>query len=321
MHHPKRLGTTFSQLQCGYLGLDTQETFNRLVEMGFKLIRLCSYWHEIQPVRQRFNFSVLDWLVNEAQRHAIEVVLTVGMKAPRWPEFHFPEWVKDQYDTNRLDVPLDIDLALADLTLNFVKSTVERYRNVSNIKYWQVENEPLTRLEVGAGRYVSEEFIRREIELVRHLMHPDQKVLLTNTVTLWPPFSQEDEESFQATLALSDAVGVNVYTKVPHGANSYIEPSPVYWRKLKRWQARLRETCKESWVAESQAEPWEANKLVAIEQVNYPSSSPKAAMELSCRLAQIGYDPILLWGCEYWYWQEKRGYTAWRDMVYKLLHD
>ncbi|MBD1841842.1 hypothetical protein H6F89_00125, partial [Cyanobacteria bacterium FACHB-63] len=30
-----RLGTTFSQLQCSYLGLDYQETFRQLCDLGF----------------------------------------------------------------------------------------------------------------------------------------------------------------------------------------------------------------------------------------------------------------------------------------------
>jgi hypothetical protein len=287
--------------------------------MGFDLIRLCSYWAEIEPVENEFNFKVLDWLLNEVQKCSIEVVLTVGMKAPRWPEFHFPKWIKERYDTSKTEQPLDSNPALANETLRFIRKVIEHTRHVTNIRYWQVENEPLNRPAVAAGRFLSYNFLRREVELTRELSHLGQKILLTNAISL--PFAnfEQDDKAFEESLILADAVGINVYSKVPVGPSSYLEPSPVYWRKLKEWQLKLKEAGKEHWIAEAQAEPWEHNKLVATERTEYPSSSPRRVIDLIVTLTQIGYDTILLWGCEYWYWHKKKGYDEWWKTIQRLI--
>src|SRR6266436_10115895 len=174
----RRLGTTFSQLQCSYLGIDYKEAFNQICSIGFNTIRLCSYWNEIERRQNEFDFTVLDYLLDAAEKQSIDVVLTVGMKAPRWPEFHFPKWVKDQYNTSRTDKPLDANPALADLALMFNAKVIEHTKNFNCIRYWQVENEAFNRPEVAAGRFLSYNFVQREVELTRKLSLPHHRILL-----------------------------------------------------------------------------------------------------------------------------------------------
>jgi len=287
--------------------------------MGLEPIRLCSYWSEIEPSENGSNFEALEWLLNEAEKRAVKIVLTIGMKAPRWPEFHFPGWIEERYDTLRKDQPLDTIPALADETLRFVRSVMERVRDVTSIRYWQVENEPLNRPTVAGGRFVSPSFLRREVALARELSLPGQRVLLTNAISLLPVDLGQDDRALTQSLALADAVGINVYTKVPLGAGFYLRSLPVYWRKLAGWRQRIENARIEPWIAEAQAEPWEHNRLVATEQTVYPSSSPKAATDLVVALAQIGYDTALLWGCEYWYWHRKYGRDEWWKAIERLI--
>jgi len=319
VQRPRRVGTTFSQLQCRYLGIDYKEAFDQVCSMGFESIRLCSYWNEIERVENDFDFTVLDWLLNEVQKRSIEVILTVGMKAPRWPEFHFPRWIEDRYDALRTDEPLDIRSALTDKTLRFIRKVIEHTRYATDIRYWQVENEPLNRPAVAAGRFLSCDFVRREVELTRELSLPGQKILLSNAISLLPADLGQDDRAFRKSLTLADAVGINVYTKVPAGPKFYFQPLPVYWRKLAEWRRKLEEAGKEPWIAEAQAEPWEHSRLVATEETEYPSSSPKRATDLAVTLAQIGYDTVLLWGCEYWYWHKKNGRHEWWKAIQQLI--
>ncbi len=316
---PKRLGTTFSQVQCRYLGLDHKEAFVEICALGFDVIRLCSYWNEIEPVEGVFNFRVLDWLLDKAQAYGVDVVLSVGMKAPRWPEFHFPDWVKSRYNVLRSDRPLDSDPALSEKALNFVQKVVEHARDIPCIQYWQVENEPMSRVEVAEGRYLSRDFVQREVELVRALVPSDRKILLTTAIHILPVGLGEDDQALEESLAMADAVGVNVYTKVPIGPTLYLEPLPEYWRRLARWQRRIKASGKEAWISEAQAEPWEYKKLVATDKAEYPSASPERSVELAVTLAQIGYDTVLLWGSEYWYWHKRHGFDGWWKAIEYLI--
>ena len=177
-----KLGTTFSQLQCWYLGLDYRQAFREICDLGFQRLRLCAYWHELQPRANQFDFTTIDWLLEESDRRGIEVTLAVGMKAPRYPEFHFPDWMRSKHDTKTARV-LDRDPAIADLTLTMLDRVVSHLRTAPVIKYWQVENEPFTTLEITHGRSLSESFVRKEVKLVRSRSRPDQKILLTNAIT------------------------------------------------------------------------------------------------------------------------------------------
>ena len=72
---PKILGTTFSQVQCEYLVLDYQKTFQEVCNMGFDVVRLCSYWNRIQPDQKgKYDWGEFDWLLNEAQKYDFGII-------------------------------------------------------------------------------------------------------------------------------------------------------------------------------------------------------------------------------------------------------
>ncbi|MBI3914146.1 MAG: beta-galactosidase [Chloroflexi bacterium] len=318
---PNLLGTTFSQLQCRYLGLDFRETFWAITNLGLDIVRLCTYWNEIEVDKGEFNFSTIDWIMEKAQEADWQIVLSVGMKTPRWPEFHFPRWVSDKYDISRTDIPLDSLPGLAEDALAFTHKVVEHLKQCSKIKYWQVENEALNRAPVAGGRYLSDAFVRREIELVKRLSSLQQGILFTFGID--PPFAiQSAELMIKPMFPVVDAVGFDVYVKVATGASiiDYVEASPPFWWNVKRWRDFVTSEHKEAWIAEAQAEPWEPNKLVAIEKRNYPSSDPERAIKLASRLTSLGFDPVLLWGCEHWYWHKRQGNNEWWDAVVQYVN-
>lgn len=321
LRRPAVLGTTFSQLQCAYLGLDYRTTFRQICQLGFDRIRLCSYWNEIEPIENQFDFTVLDWLLEESDRQGIELVLAVGMKTPRWPEFHFPNWLSDRYHTGKSQQPIDQrNPAVAEYALRFIESVVNHTRQSARIGYWQIENEPFTHLEIAGGRFLSHEFVHQEVQQVRQLARSDQKIVLTGSIVL--PFADdpEDEAAFQACLKTADAVGLNVYSKVPIGQTKfYIEPQPAFWQTLYDWRQQLRQNNKAAWIAEAQAEPWEPNQLVATQGIQHPSSSPAQAIALVQKLVELEYDTILLWGCEYWYWHLQQGRSDWWNAMQELI--
>ena len=90
---PIRVGTTFSPRQCRYLQVDAKKTLKEILKTKFDLIRLSAYWDELEPREGVYDFSGLDWQIAEAVSKQIPIILTVGMKAPRWPEFFIPPWL------------------------------------------------------------------------------------------------------------------------------------------------------------------------------------------------------------------------------------
>ncbi len=83
---PVKVGTTFSPERALAGGMDDLEAFQRLEAMGFAVIRLAVSWDAVDLN----GFGRLDRLVAEAERSGQPVVLSVGIKAPGWPEFHVP---------------------------------------------------------------------------------------------------------------------------------------------------------------------------------------------------------------------------------------
>jgi hypothetical protein len=317
---PPYLGTTFSPLQCYYMNLDFRAAFQQICTLGLKRIRLGAYWNVIQKQVNQNDFSELDWLLDQCDKNNIEAVVAVGMKVPRWPEFHFPQWVSDLANTGAGAAALDQRSPIvAELALDFTKQVVERCKAAPAVKYWQIENEPFTRLEIAGGRFLSPEFVQKEVELVRSLKLPTQKILLTNAIHLPNPKLAEDQPALEDSIRVADAIGINVYTKVPTGSpNSYLEPTPTFWRTLQNWQGTMQQNQREAWIAEAQAEPWENQQLVAMGKPEYPSASPQRMRSLVGQLSQMGYSTVLLWGCEYWYWQKLQGRNLWWWTVQQL---
>ncbi len=321
IQRPATLGTTFSQLQCAYLGLDYRTTFRQICQLGFDRIRLCGYWNELEPAAGQFDFTVLDWLLEEADRQKVELVIAIGMKTPRWPEFHFPDWLSDRYDTGQGHQPIDQrSPVLVEYTLRFIDAVMNHTKQVAAIRYWQIENEPFTQLEIAGGRFLSYEFVQQEVQQVRQIARPDQQILLTGSIML--PFADDpgDEVAFQTCLAAADVVGFNVYSKVPIGQTRfYLEPQAAFWQTLHHWRLQLRQNHKAAWIAEAQAEPWEPNQLVATRGIHHPSSSPAQAIALTQQLVELEYNTILLWGCEYWYWHLQQGRSDWWNAMQQLI--
>src|SRR5437867_2114218 len=129
---PVQVGIRFRPRRAGYLGLDYRIAFKRLEAMHFRVIRLSSYWDQVD----KEGYDQLDWLMSEAQRARQPIALTVGMKALGWPEFYVPTSVKDVTSLNQgQDAASDSSLRAA--TLAFVEDTVLRYRDNPALVAWQ----------------------------------------------------------------------------------------------------------------------------------------------------------------------------------------
>ena len=280
-------GVNFSQKHAEGLGLNWQETYSALVDdLGAKNIKLATYWDLIELEEEQYNFEDLDWQIKTAEEKGAKLLLVIGMKTPRWPECHIPDWAKNLDKEKQQEKILDL-----------IEKIVLRYRDSTAINMWQVENEPF--FPFGECPWVDTEFLKKEIELVKFLDSQKRKILI----------SDSGEGSFWIQAAkLGDIVGTTMYKRVwVRQLEIYITypfPPTFYARKAKIIEKLFG---KEVICVEMQAEPWGPTLLY---------DSPLEEQEKTMNLEQFrkniefakktGFKEFYLWGAEWWHWMKEK---------------
>lgn len=309
-----QFGISFSHPHISAQHGDPLEALDASLDFPFSWIRLGCYWSEIEQTQGVYDFSRLDPLVDWCQKNNKHIVLTVGMKAPRWPEYYIPGWI----DTT--DIPKNAMLdpshntKLYESTIRFLSACVNHYKKSKSIRVWQVENEPYD--PSGPNNWaLSSGWVKREVELVRNL-DPKRKIL----VSFWANETTK-RGVYKDAVIQGDCVGLDLYPRVPTSfPKNLLVP---YSGPLDSWgvhQKICREIVKqkkEVWITEMQAEPWEPGVLVA-DPMHAPSFQPERFGN-HMRLA-LSLDPsvVLLWGYEYWYTQKLRGNPSYWNEARKM---
>jgi len=220
-----------------------------------------------------------------AEERQVKVILVIGMKTPRWPECHRPEWAKN----------LESGTQNAEL-LEYIKEIVSRYKNSPAIWALQVENEPF--FSFGECPKFDEGLLKKELESVKSIDNRPIIVSDTGEFSLW----------FNPA-RLGDIVGVTMYRKAWFdGLNSYISypfPPIFYGRKadLVKWIFGKKVFC-----VELQAEPWGPKLLYD----NLPLDEQEKTMNLEIFQKNVefarntGLDRFYLWGSEWAYWMKEK---------------
>ena len=324
---PVHIGTTFSARQCFYLRVNAKKTFKEILNTKFDLMRLAAYWDELEPQEDVQDFSSLDWQIAQAKSKQIPIVLTIGMKAPRWPEYFIPLWV-----LKRLRLRKGADVSqhayLRERTLRFLETVVRRYREEEAICYWQVENEPLDRTGPGYW-WIGPAFLRQEVELVRRLDARGRPIIITavtypNLLLRKFMYLFMRHDTIDEALSLCDILGVNVYPVVGH---RWFLKKSYYWTTPEERNAYLSSILKRPkrgkkpvWVTELQAEPWEPDQLAYLGPEQPPTGNPAIVQQSVQELRALEIQAILLWGAEYWQFRKARYQdTRWWDAIRSLL--
>ena len=330
---PVQVGISFSPQRAAYLGLDYRVAFKRLEAMHFRVIRLSTYWDQVD----REGYDQLDWLMSEARKSHQPVALTVGMKALGWPEFFIPP---SAVPIGGLYQGQDVaaDSAFREAALAFVDATVDRYRDNPVLIAWQVENEPFNR--AGPQRlWIDAEFLRDEIASVRALDGHHRPVIVNafshfNLVfdqasarqgfdfRQWLGFDADSaERDGLSVLGRGDVLGLDVYTAIGYqflGSDHMSHADGDWPDRLARVRDLAHKQGKQAWITEAQAEPWESSDL---NYANPKSTSPAAIRGIFANLKDAGFTTVLFWGSEYWLWRADQGDTRWVDTINGILRD
>src|SRR5690606_1853571 len=200
------LGTTYSHREINYLKLDQNQSFLELLDLKFDVIRLCAYWSEIEKVNGAYNFQILTNMLDTCEQRQQKVLLVVGMKSPRWPEYFIPGWIQ----------AASVEQARSHASM-FIQQAVQHLQKYSCIVAWQVENEPLD--PSGPQKWnIPLSILEEEVALVKQL-DPDRPVHLTawgNELTRRQTFAQITE--------IADSIGLDLYYKVPQTRWMYSGP-------------------------------------------------------------------------------------------------
>ncbi|MFC1731833.1 beta-galactosidase [candidate division KSB1 bacterium] len=283
-------GVSFNTPYARELNLDWQKVYLEILDdLKVRHLRLAAHWTMVEPEKDTFNFSELDFQIEEAQKRNVDIIFGVGRRLPRWPECHVPEWAQSlSWDEQKGEIR------------DLITTVVNRYKDNESIKYWQVENEPW--LTIFANEYcgdLDEAFLKEEVELV-HELDPTRPVLLTDSGNLGLWFDPYDH---------GDAFGTSVYVYFWNpeiGPFKSILPSAYY--RIKHNLMRLVFGNKPSFLIELSAEPWLLNPVV-----DTPIETQLERMDIE-KFEEIiefakdtRFDTQYLWGAEWWYWLKEQG--------------
>ena len=279
-------GITFSKTFSQDMGLDFRDVYTSMLEdLNPDVVRLPLYWKDIEPQEGVYLFDDYDWMISEAKKNNVKLVLAVGQKLPRWPECQIPEWTD----------PLSKEQKKEEI-IHLIDKIVRRYGDFDNIYAWQVENEPF--LHFGKCDRFNRDFLDEEIETVR-LLDPSRPIMMTDSGELGTWFSATKR---------ADIFGTSVYRIIWNKYFGYFEyplPPNFFWFKANL--LRIFYPDKPIIISELQMEPWGPKMIY---------ETPLSEQEISMNLDQFhsnieyakktGFKEIYLWGVELWYWMKEK---------------
>jgi len=285
---PIVLGASFIPDYAKSLGVDPKETLDAmLTDLDIKQLRLVGYWDKIESKEGTYDYSELDWQFEKANAAGAKVSLTLGLRQPRWPECHMPNWAKDE--------PMDVwSVQLKD----FMRKTMERYKDNPALESYQLENEFFLTVfgicpDFTRERLVDEYNFAKEID-------PNHPIIISRSNNaMGIPIGQPQPDAF----------GVSVYKRVWDITltKRYVEyPFPAWFYGFLGGAGKIW-TDKDLYIHELQAEPWPPNGQEIRNTSLEEQSKSLDANRLHDRFEfgkATGLRKIDLWGAEYWYYRK-----------------
>ncbi|MFA6183833.1 MAG: C39 family peptidase [Parcubacteria group bacterium] len=278
------LGVTFSSRYASDIGIDWKANYIAMLDdLKVRKVRVPVYWDFVEKEKNQYDFSDIDWQLEEAKKRNAQIILTIGQKVPRWPECYVPKWVAD-------DKERKVEL------IEFLKIVTKRYQNNDEIKYWQVENEPF--LNFGICPSIDPDLLDREIKTVRQVDNT-RKIIVTDSgeLSTWLPAASR-----------ADVFGTTMYRNIyKAGWGYYVYPLGPRFFLIKKWVIDKFANQKNPIVIELQGEPWVAGWTVnqPLEE-QFKSMNEKKLVENVEYAQKSGFDTIYIWGVEWWYWLKEK---------------
>jgi hypothetical protein len=297
-NQPLVYGVSYIPAYASSLGVDPEETFDALLDIGVRQFRLVSYWNQIESSPGQYDFTELDWQFKKAEASDARIILTLGLRQPRWPECHPPAF----YDTT---APLkDWQPQLE----RFMAATINRYKGSPALYKYQLENEYFLK-GFGDCQDFSRSRLVDEYDLVKKL-DPQHDIIVGRS---------NNAQGFPVGQPTPDQFSASVYKRVWDAAvtHRYLEyPFPAWFYGYLAGVQKIY-TGKDMSIAELQAEAWPPNSqpipAVSLSEQNKSLDAHRLDKRFAYGKA-TGIKNINLWGAEYWYYRKVvlRDDSLWR---------
>ncbi len=302
--HPIVYGISFSSQHAEWLFSDWKKMYrDMLSELKPAIIRLSVDWDQVETKEGVYDFSDIDFMMNEAATHHAQVVLTVGQKTPRWPECHMPDWLIEKTSDEYLKK-----------LYAYVSATVDRYKNHAALEYWQVENEPFIAFDFGDCVRFDRDALDEELSIVRS-KDANHRVLVTDSgeLSVWYPAAKK-----------GDLFGATLYRVVttPAGRIFSYDWMPAGWYRARaEIFGRNADTF---FISELQAEPWiHTGNLTSTPLTKQFETMSIERMKKNFEFARhTGASRAYVWGAEWWYWLKyEHGDSSFVELAKEYIYE
>jgi hypothetical protein len=295
--NPEKFGVSFSLKQCRDFKIDQTDALEFLIQaVGLRRFRLMSYWNEHEKSQGVYDFESLDEQVSQIEAVGGVITFCLGVRQPRWPESHWPNWALELPEQQRYQA-----------LYKFIEVVVKRYQHKSCIISWQLENEALNR---SFGRYgdFNRKRLRDEYKLVANL-DPSRPIIMSTSNTWGLPLRRPRPKLFGFTF---------YQVQYEKGAYSHTK-MPAWWWSFRAKIIRF-VTWRRSFIHELQAEPWGPKAIWEMSTEEQDRSMSPEQLSTNIKLAKkTNLHPIDLWGGEWWYWRHLQGDDSiWQTAIENL---
>lgn len=284
---PLQLGVSFIPDYAQSLGVNPQDNFDALVDIGVDHFRLVSYWSDGERTKGVYDFSQLDWQFAKAEKAGSKIILTVGLRQPRWPECHIPEWVGDE--PRRVWQPQLFD---------YMTAVINRYKASPSLQSYQLENEYFLK-GFGTCRDFSRQRLIDEYNLVAKTDPKHPIIVGRSNNALGTPIGKPTPDMFS----------ISVYKRVWDAGvtHRYLEyPFPAWYYGFVAGVQKI-VTGKDMIIGELQAEAWPPHGQ-QIPKTSLAEQNKSMNADMLTKRFKYGEDTgmrgIYMWGAEYWYYRK-----------------
>jgi len=284
---PLQMGATFIPDYAKQLGLDPKATMDASIhDLGINRFRLVSYWEDIESSPGHYDFTELDWQFAKADAAGAKVSLAIGLRQPRWPECHMPDWASKEPKT-QWEGQLD----------TFISAIVERYKNNPALQSYELENEYFLKV-FGVCTDFSRDRLVYEYNLVKKSDPYHTVIVSMSNNAIGTPIGNPTP----------DIWAISVYKRVWDQTitKRYFEYPIPAWYYAFRAGFTLMTRHHDSIIHELQAEAWPPNTAIQDASIVEQNKSMDAN-RLESRFEYgkaTGIRTIDLWGLEWWYWRK-----------------
>lgn len=286
-----RYGVTFSSVYAQSLGLNVEKTYKKILnELEVKAVRLPIYWSSVEKEDGILDWKQVDRLVTLSEENNVKLTIVTGVKVPRWPECFVPNWAEVLSRSDRHQAALD-----------FIETTVNRYKDSPALERWQVENEPF--FPFGICEEITQKEFSQRVELVKKLDNHPIQLTVSGELGPWKNLAKQ-----------SDILGISLYRKTYNDIFGYfIYPlSPEYYF----FRARLvSEEVDKVIVSELQAEPWFSGPIESRPLTEWAGLFNKDDFQNQVEFVKNAkLDEVYFWGVEWWeYLRQKGNSSLWNE--------